>query len=191
MRLTAEFFPKPAGLVTPDLCTQRISHTHLVSLTIPKDSSTDSLTAQRIRELLGDCRVDSAALEVFVVFRQCLLLKREKKKTKTHITFVLTELSLLIWSFGYCCFPTFKHSLPHLPMFGPLFTDCHLLHETLHMCSSPFDKRLARVSERDLLGLGFSHQGFDMGQDVHGNRLRKSSEFLELEEGQEMSGREK
>lgn len=30
-----------------------------------------------------------------------------------------------------------------------------------------------------------------MGQDVHGNRLRKSSKSLELEEGQETSGREK
>lgn len=59
------------------------------------------------------------------------------------------------------------------------------------MCSSPFDKRLARAALRDLLGLSFSHEGFDMGQDVHGNRLRRSSKSLELEEVQEMSGREK
>lgn len=59
------------------------------------------------------------------------------------------------------------------------------------MCSSPFDERLARAELRDLLGLRFSHEGFDMGQDVHGNRLRRSSKFLEPEKGQEMSGREK
>lgn len=41
-----------------------------------------------------------------------------------------------------------------------------------HMCSLSFDTRLASASQRDLLGLGCSHQGFDRGQDEHGNRPR-------------------
>ena len=44
------------------------------------------------------------------------------------------------------------------------------------MCSLSYDKRPASASLGDLLGLGFSHQRFDVGQDAHGNRLRKGSE---------------
>lgn len=44
------------------------------------------------------------------------------------------------------------------------------------MRSLSFDKRLANASLGDLLSLGFSHRGFGVERDVHGNRQRQSGE---------------
>ena len=57
----------------------------------------------------------------------------------------------------------------YLITFGSVLTDCHLLQETLHVCSLSFDERLANTSLWDLLSLGFSHQGFYTERDERGN----------------------
>lgn len=67
----------------------------------------------------------------------------------------------LVWFFGWCflSYSNCRRAWPHPAAFGSVLTDCHLLQETLHVCSLSLDKRLANASLGDLQSLGFSHQG--------------------------------